>query len=223
MFGKKQKKNAVEVTKLSSLIADNLHIVGDVHFNGGLRVDGRIEGNVLGKRGEKSLIVLSEKGCIVGRVHAFDAIINGSVSGDLEVEHFLELQPGARVSGNISYRQLQMECGATVEGNLVRVEAQNAGADKAAATNSPRAAAPAERTGQASSSAARAGVEDARSAALAVRDEQLESVKASSQAATSAAGAAAATASRSVLPRRSDAQPVASPAPPMPSTDPVTR
>lgn len=119
MFGRKQKRT-IEVTKLSSLIADNLHIVGDVLFSGGLRVDGRIEGNVLGKPGEKSLIVLSEKGCIIGRVHAYDAVVNGTVSGDLEVEHFLELQAGARVSGNIAYRQLQMECGATVEGKLVR-------------------------------------------------------------------------------------------------------
>lgn len=119
MFGRKRNK-AIEVSKLSSLIADNLHIVGDVLFSGGLRVDGRIEGNVLGKPGEKSLIVLSEKGCIVGRVHAHDAVINGTVSGDLEVEHFLELQAGAKVSGNIAYRQLQMECGANVEGQLVR-------------------------------------------------------------------------------------------------------
>ena len=120
MFGRKQKK-AIEVTKLSSLIADNLHIVGDVLFTGGLRVDGRVEGNVLGKRGEKSLVVLSDKACIVGRVYAYDAVINGTVTGDLEVEHFLELQPGAKVSGNIAYRQLQMECGATVEGKLIKV------------------------------------------------------------------------------------------------------
>ena len=117
MFGKKQKKT-IEVTKLSSLIADNLHIVGDMFFSGGLRVDGRIEGNVIGKKGEKSLIVLSERGTIVGRVHAHDAVINGTVSGDLDVEHFLELQAGARINGNITYRQLQMECGATVGGQL---------------------------------------------------------------------------------------------------------
>lgn len=121
MFGRKQ-KNTIEVTKLSSLIADNLHVVGDVLFSGGLRVDGKIEGNVLGKRGEKSLVVLSDKGCIVGRIKAYDAVINGTVNGDLEVQHFLELQAGARVSGNISYRQLQMECGATVDGKLLKVD-----------------------------------------------------------------------------------------------------
>lgn len=120
MFGKKNRKNTIEVSKLSSLIADNVVVVGDVLFSGGLRVDGRIEGNVLGKPDEQSLVVLSRKGCVVGRVHAYDAVINGVISGDLEVEHFLELQAGAKISGNIIYRQLQMECGATIEGKLVR-------------------------------------------------------------------------------------------------------
>lgn len=121
MFGRKRNK-AIEVTKLSSLISDNLEIVGDVLFSGGLRVDGKIEGNVLGKVGERSLLVLSDKGSITGRVRAHDAVINGLITGDLEVEHFLELQDNARVSGNISYRQLQMDCGAVVEGRLEKAD-----------------------------------------------------------------------------------------------------
>lgn len=121
MFGRKLNKT-IEVTKLSSLIADNLHIVGDVLFSGGLRVDGKIEGNVLNKEGERSLLVLSDKGVIVGRVRTYDAVVNGSISGDLEVEHFLELQANAKVSGNIVYRQLQMDCGASVDGQLEKTE-----------------------------------------------------------------------------------------------------
>ncbi len=123
MFGFGKKKT-IEVTKLSSLIASNVHVIGDVLFSGGLRVDGKVDGNVMGKRGEKSLIVISEHGCVAGRVAAHDAVINGVVKGDLEVDHFLELQPGAKVSGNISYRQLQMDCGASVEGKLVKVAEQ---------------------------------------------------------------------------------------------------
>lgn len=121
MFGRKRNK-AIEVTKLSSLISDNLEIVGDVLFSGGLRVDGKIEGNVLGKVGEASLLVLSDKGSITGRVRAHNAVINGVIAGDLEVEHFLELQDNARVSGNITYRQLQMNCGAVVEGRLEKAD-----------------------------------------------------------------------------------------------------
>jgi len=120
MFRRKHNKS-IEVTKLSSLMAVNVQIVGDVVFSGGLRIDGHVEGNVIGKDGDHGLLVLSEKGAIQGSVKVHDAVINGTVSGDLEVEHFLELQANARVSGNITYRQLQMECGATVDGKLERM------------------------------------------------------------------------------------------------------
>ncbi|MCL4722104.1 MAG: polymer-forming cytoskeletal protein, partial [Gammaproteobacteria bacterium] len=52
------------------------------------------------------------------------AVINGAIEGDLEVSHFLELQANARVTGNISYRQLQLECGATVDGKLLRLDGE---------------------------------------------------------------------------------------------------
>jgi cytoskeletal protein CcmA (bactofilin family) len=124
MFGKKQQEpsSSIEVTKLSSLIADNVEIVGDIHFSGGLRVDGRIRGSVRSAEGEKSLLVVSQTGYVEGDVEVHDAVVNGSLSGDLHVDHFLELQPKARVRGNIRYRQLKIECGAAVEGQLSPVE-----------------------------------------------------------------------------------------------------
>ncbi len=118
MFRRKRSKS-IDVTKLSSLVADNMAITGDVTFSSGLRVDGRINGNVIGEAGTRGLLVLSGKGSISGSVRTWDAVINGTIAGDLEVEHFLELQANARVTGNITYRQMQLECGATVEGKLV--------------------------------------------------------------------------------------------------------
>jgi len=121
MFGRK--KSAIEVTKLSSLVAGNVTVRGDIVFEGGLRVDGCVEGNVLASADARALLVLSDKGRIAGRVRVYDAVVNGCIEGDLEVEHFLELQANARICGNIIYRQLQMECGATVEGKLERTAA----------------------------------------------------------------------------------------------------
>ncbi|MCK0512833.1 bactofilin family protein [Aromatoleum buckelii] len=145
MFGRKRNK-AIQVTKLSSLVADNLEIVGDVVFSGGLRVDGKIEGNVLGKEGERSLLVVSNRGAITGRVRVHDAVVNGRIDGDLEVEHFLELQAGAHVSGHIIYRQLQMDCGAVVDGRLEKVE--EAAVDKKVVDISVAASLPARATEQ---------------------------------------------------------------------------
>lgn len=121
MFGKKKKVSSVELTKLSSLIANNVELAGDVHFVDGLRVDGQIIGDVLCRPGSKSLLVLSDQGSIRGNVRTYDAVINGVIVGDLEVEHFLELQENARITGNITYSQLRMDCGASVDGKLNRL------------------------------------------------------------------------------------------------------
>ena len=120
MFRKKNTM-AIDASRLAGLLAHDTCVRGDVMFAGGLRIDGRVEGNVLGKPDDRGLLVLSEKGVIVGTVKVHDAVINGHVEGDLDVEHFLELQAGARVTGNITYRTLKLDCGATVDGKLVRV------------------------------------------------------------------------------------------------------
>ena len=121
MFGRKKAKvpgASIEINKLSSLIADNVEIVGDVIFSSGLRVDGCVKGNVINKDEERALLVLSEQGRIEGSVKTHDAVVNGTIVGDLTVDHFLELQANARVTGNITYRQLQMDCGESVDGKL---------------------------------------------------------------------------------------------------------
>lgn len=118
-----RRKNAmtIDVSRLAGLLAHDTCVRGDVSFAGGLRVDGRVEGNVHGKPDDRGLLVLSEQGVIVGTVKVHDAVINGRVEGDLEVEHFLELQAGARITGNITYRAMKLDCGATVDGKLVRI------------------------------------------------------------------------------------------------------
>ncbi|MES3014209.1 MAG: polymer-forming cytoskeletal protein [Pseudomonadota bacterium] len=141
MFAKRKKGPFIEVTKLSSLIAEDVEIVGDVHFSDGIRIDGRIKGNVIARAVDgqtRALLVLSEKGHIEGSVNCGDAVINGSVIGDLDIEHFLELQSSARVSGTIRYEHLQMDVGASVRGQLLKAESRpatdnvvNLAADKA--------------------------------------------------------------------------------------------
>ena len=126
MFAKRKKRPFIEVTKLSSLIAEDVEITGDLHFSSGIRIDGRIKGNVIARVVEgqtRALLVLSDKGQIEGSVNCGDAVINGSVVGDLVVEHFLELQSNARVSGTIRYEHLQMDVGASVRGQLIKAEA----------------------------------------------------------------------------------------------------
>lgn len=140
MMFRRKSDRFIEVTRLSSLIDRGVEIVGDVIVTDGLRIDGHVHGDVRMKPEARALLVLSEHGSIEGSVRVYDAVINGTITGDLEVEHFIELQPGARVVGNIRYRQLRMECGAAVEGRLeCRAEGAEEGAAKDNVVSLPRA------------------------------------------------------------------------------------
>ena len=124
MFTKRKKKPFIKVTQLSTLIAEGVEITGDIVFSNGMRIDGRVKGNVVGRSADArtpALLVLSDKGHVEGSVRCGDAVINGAVTGDLDIEHLLELQSDARVTGTIRYQQLQMDVGAAVHGQLIRV------------------------------------------------------------------------------------------------------
>jgi cytoskeletal protein CcmA (bactofilin family) len=127
MFRKKNTM-AIDVSRLAGILAHDTCVRGDVIFAGGLRIDGRVEGNVVDNPDSRGLLVLSEKGVIVGTVKVHDAVINGRVEGDMEIEHFLELQVGASITGNITYRTLKLDCGATVDGKLIRMGENSAAA-----------------------------------------------------------------------------------------------
>jgi cytoskeletal protein CcmA (bactofilin family) len=83
MFRRKSDQPAIDVSRLSSLIAAGVEIAGDVIVTDGVRIDGQVVGNVLSKPDTKGLLVLSEQGRIEGNVRMHDAVINGTICGDL--------------------------------------------------------------------------------------------------------------------------------------------
>lgn len=120
MFGSgsnKAKRNA----EIDSLVGGNTKICGDVHFTGGLHVDGIIEGNVIAQS-DHSVLTTSEKGHINGNVTVHNIVLNGEVVGDVHALHHIELAPNARVTGNVYYNVIEMAMGAEVNGNLIHTK-----------------------------------------------------------------------------------------------------
>jgi cytoskeletal protein CcmA (bactofilin family) len=116
MFGKKRKV----VSDIDTLIGESTVIIGDIQFSGGLRVDGRISGSIMATGNEQhSLLVLSEQGVIEGKIKVPYLVINGVVKGPVHSSENLELQPGAKVTGDIYYKTIKIHQGAVVEGKMV--------------------------------------------------------------------------------------------------------
>ena len=78
MFGKKHSKPQ---NRIDCLIGAGTVIKGDLMFDGGLRVDGRVHGNVQSAEGKPGTLVLSEAAQIEGEIRVSHVVINGTVVG----------------------------------------------------------------------------------------------------------------------------------------------
>jgi cytoskeletal protein CcmA (bactofilin family) len=112
MFGKKKQP------PIKSLIAPGTRIDGNLTFQDGLRVDGDVVGDIRASSESPSILVVSEEASVTGQIHADHVIINGRVTGPVHALELLELQPKARIQGDVSYKALEMHQGATIEGQL---------------------------------------------------------------------------------------------------------
>ncbi|MBU1237742.1 MAG: polymer-forming cytoskeletal protein [Gammaproteobacteria bacterium] len=115
MFTKDNKPQS----RIDTLIGAGTTVTGDITFAGGLRIDGEIKGNVRATSDQSSTLVISEQARIDGEVAVAHLVINGTVVGPVVSTGFLELQPKARVTGDIQYNSIEMHLGAVVEGRMV--------------------------------------------------------------------------------------------------------
>jgi cytoskeletal protein CcmA (bactofilin family) len=105
---------------IDTLIGAKADIKGDITFSGGLRIDGKIRGNITAKGDANSTLVLSENASIIGNVTAPHIISNGSIKGSVRASESIELQPKAEIAGDVYYKIIEMALGAVINGNLVR-------------------------------------------------------------------------------------------------------
>ena len=113
--------------RIDSLIGAGTRVEGDVSFAGGLRIDGEVKGNVRSIGDQPSTLVVSEHARIEGEVSVSHLVINGTVIGAVHCSEFVELQPRARVTGDVEYSTIEMHLGAVIQGRLVHqgVSAKN--------------------------------------------------------------------------------------------------
>src|SRR5471030_469759 len=110
MFGPKVRST------MDSLIGPSTRLDGHVLFRGGMRIDGQVRGNVTAEAGQGSYLVVSEHARIEGEVRCDHLIVNGEICGAVYAAELLEIQPKARIIGNVYYKVLEMHGGAQVLG-----------------------------------------------------------------------------------------------------------
>jgi len=95
-----------------SLISANTKIVGEVHSDSDIRIDGSIEGNIH----SKAKVVLGTSAQLKGNIVCQNADISCTTTGNIYVESLLKLNSTANIKGDIFTRKLVVESGAVFIG-----------------------------------------------------------------------------------------------------------
>ena len=125
MLHKKRKVNTGGT--LETMIGSGTTIKGDITFEGGLRVDGTVEGTISAPDGSGSRLVVSDQAEIRGEVQVPNVIINGRIIGDVRASERLELHGQSSVEGDLYYEVIQMEEGAGLTGTCCHISTTKQG------------------------------------------------------------------------------------------------
>lgn len=106
-----------------SYFAGGVTLEGRLCFNGIIRLDGRIIGEIV----SSETLVVEETALISGDVMVENIILSGTVYGDIRAYKHVQLNASARVYGHISYGELSIE-GAVHEGSSHKLSAEEVAA-----------------------------------------------------------------------------------------------
>ncbi len=95
-------------------IGPKVTIVGSLHFDGAVVLDGEIRGEVRCRS-----LAISERGVIDGLIVAESVVVAGEVTGTIYAER-LVLRAACQVEGDIFHRELSLEDGCYFEGRSRR-------------------------------------------------------------------------------------------------------
>lgn len=124
MFAKSNKPSPID-----SLIGAGSVITGDIQYSGGLRIDGVVKGNIKAIGDKPGTLVLSEQAKVEGEIDVAHIVINGTVAGPVIAKEYIELLPKARVTGDVTYKTIEIHVGAIVMGRMVH-ESDSRATDK---------------------------------------------------------------------------------------------
>lgn len=109
--------------RLSGFVGGGTVLTGETTFEAMLRVDGHLKGSVTSEDGT---LIVGANGRVDADIIVSEAIVNGSVEGDITAGVKITLGRTAEVVGNIRAPRLIIEDGAILEGGCSMLESKNA-------------------------------------------------------------------------------------------------
>src|SRR5918992_3155890 len=98
-----------------SVLDAQMFVRGDLATDGTIRIEGRLEGNII----RSDIVVVGSKASVVGNIVAREVIVAGSVDGNITAESRVELDNAAVVIGDIIAGSILTHEGAQIRGTVV--------------------------------------------------------------------------------------------------------
>lgn len=115
MFSEKKGNSLIETRTQQNKISKGTKIVGDIQAEGGIRVEGSVEGTIA----TPGKVVIGQTGELKGSLICANADIEGRVVGKLRINGTLTLRATAQIDGEVTVAKLAVEPGATFNASCV--------------------------------------------------------------------------------------------------------
>ena len=107
--------------KNTTSVGENCTIDGDITFDKTIEIHGKITGTVkIAENCTTAMLISKKNGIVEGDVYGDEVVIEGEVIGNVTGKKKITIKSSSFVSGNVYYDILDMNGGATVNGNLIR-------------------------------------------------------------------------------------------------------
>jgi len=140
LLKREKDKPGTDFGDVKAFLGEGTEFKGVLSFEGTVRIDGSLEGEILGE----DLLIVGEPAVVKAEIDVGTAVVSGNVIGNIRARHRVELLAPSSVTGTIRTPALVVAAGATFNGScemgpregakVVRLEKKRDGEPAAAET-----------------------------------------------------------------------------------------
>lgn len=122
MLKREKERPGADFGDVKAFLGEGTEFKGVLSFEGTVRIDGTLEGEILGE----DLLIVGEPAVVKAEIDVGTAVVSGHVTGSIRARHRVELLAPSSVTGTIRTPSLVVAAGATFNGNCEMAPAEEA-------------------------------------------------------------------------------------------------
>ena len=107
-------KKEKQADTISTFLGHGTSIDGTLEFQGTIRLDGDVKGQVISQNGT---LIVGDSAVVQAQVRVDTAIVRGEINGSVEAKTRIEAYPPARIIGDIQAPEISVESGVVFNGS----------------------------------------------------------------------------------------------------------